>query len=272
MRSSRSIRWSLLGVPAVLALSALAIAGPVRAQEDAEAHPAHVHAGTCAELGDVVVPLEDVTGPAADDARSGPESAIPVEISETAVDLPLQEIIDGGHAINVHLSAEEIETYIACGDIGGAVRTDDAGDSEMIIGLGELNDSGYSGVAWLGADGDATTVKVALTEAGAAGATGAEGTPESGAAGGDSAAEATAVTIKDFAYSPNPIEVPVGGTVTWTNEDGVPHTATAVGDKAVLQSGAIASGASYSQTFDTAGSYDYYCEFHPNMKGTIVVE
>ena len=53
--------------------------------------------------------------------------------------------IDGDYAINVHLSADEIDTYIACGDIGGVVTTDEGEDQpELIIGLGELNDSGYT--------------------------------------------------------------------------------------------------------------------------------
>jgi plastocyanin len=52
----------------------------------------------------------------------------------------------------------------------------------------------------------------------------------------------------------------------------VPHTATAT-ERGVLQSGAIApDGGSFSQTFEAAGSLDYFCEFHPNMEGTIVVE
>ena len=97
-------------------------------------------------------------------------------------------------------------------------------------------------------------------------ATPAAGTPSAG--GG---AEEGGVAIADFAYDPETIEVPAGGTVTWTNEDGVPHTATAQ-DRDVLQSGTIAAGETYSQTFDEAGTIEYFCEFHPNMKGTVVVQ
>lgn len=126
-------------------------------------HPVHIHSGTCDQLGDVVVPLSDVSIPA-EDTIQGPASAHQVKFSETVVDMPLQEIIDGGHAINVHKSAEEIDVYIACGDIGGAVVTDEGGRTELIIGLGELNNSGHSGVAWLGSDGDKTEVSVILIE------------------------------------------------------------------------------------------------------------
>ena len=79
------------------------------------------------------------------------------------------------------------------------------------------------------------------------------------------------VDIKDFAFVPDPVEIPVGATVTWTNSDTVPHTATAQ-DREALQSGTLNQGDTFSQTFDEAGSFDYFCEFHANMKGTIVVQ
>lgn len=123
-------------------------------------HPVHIHAGTCAELGDVVVPLNDLAGPGGD--RTGPESAVPVTLSENIVDIPLQDIIDGGHAINVHLSNDEIDTYIACGDIGGVITTDDGGRQEMMIGLAEQNDSGYAGTVWLGPSADNTQTEVSI--------------------------------------------------------------------------------------------------------------
>jgi len=156
-------------LPAALAVAALALSGSVGLAQTPTAgvasHPAHIHAGTCADLGDIVVPLDDIAGPDAAAGRRGPETAIPIKTSETVVDLPLEEILAGDHAINVHLSADEIGTYIACGDIGGVVHEDEDGQSELEIGLGELNDSGYAGVAWLGTDGDQTEVAVVLIEA-----------------------------------------------------------------------------------------------------------
>ncbi len=156
---------------AVIALAAVTMLVPAslaqtpvsEADTAAEAHPVHIHSGTCETLGDVEAPLTDVTAPA-DATHEGPTSAHAIKTSETIVYMPLQEIIDGGHAINVHLSAEEIDTYIACGDIGGAVTTDEGGRTELIIGLGELNDSGHHGVVWLGADGEQTEVNVMLIE------------------------------------------------------------------------------------------------------------
>ncbi len=162
LRSSfgRSLR---LGLVAALGTLTLLAPGLAAQDDEAEIHPAHIHSGTCDQLGDVVLPLTDVA--AADDAmHEGAASAHPVKTSETIVDIPLQEIIDGGHAINVHESAEAIDVYIACGDIGGAVTTDEGGRTELIIGLGELNDSGHHGVAWLGADGEQTEVVIVLVE------------------------------------------------------------------------------------------------------------
>ena len=127
-------------------------------------HPAHIHAGTCDELGDVVLPLEDVADPAAEGERVGATTAHAVKTSRATVDAPLDEIIAGGHAINVHLSEDEIGTYIACGDVGGVLEVDDDGRTHLLIGLGELNDSGHTGTAWLGEDGDQTEVVVTLIE------------------------------------------------------------------------------------------------------------
>ena len=268
----RSVRFG-----AVISLTALSLLSPVMAAQDdeAEVHPAHIHSGTCAELGDVVAPLTEVAHIGADAERTGADSSIPVKTSVTVVDMPLQEIIDGGHTINIHLSPEEIDVYIACGDIGGVITMDEGEEeNELIIGLGELNESGHTGIAWLGADGDTTRVRVSLVEPGdmQAGTEGAqEATPVSAAAGAGAAAESLAVEIKGFAYNPPAIEVPVGGSVTWTNQDNAPHTATGL-DRDALQSGAIAFGESFTQTFDSSGTIEYFCEFHPNMKGSIVVE
>ncbi|MGH2618827.1 MAG: cupredoxin domain-containing protein [Thermomicrobiales bacterium] len=270
MYASRSALGRFLRVAPVAALAALSLLVPAFAAQDAdEAHPAHIHSGTCAELGDVVVPLADVALPTGE--ASGPASALPVKVSEMTVDVSLQEIIDGGHAINIHESADAIDIYIACGDIGGVVHEREEGEGiELAIGLGELNDSGHVGVAWLGSDGDQTHVTIELIEPQAASA-GAEAAQEPSPAAAAASADAIAVEIIDFAFDPPAIDVPLGGSITWTNGDTVPHTATGL-DREALQSGTIAAGESYSQAFDTAGTYEYFCEFHPNMKGSIVVE
>ena len=79
------------------------------------------------------------------------------------------------------------------------------------------------------------------------------------------------VTIQGFQFQPSSVTVQVGDTVTWANPAGEPpHTATS--DTGGWDTGSIAAGASASVTFDTAGSFPYHCEFHPQMTGTVTVE
>ena len=84
------------------------------------------------------------------------------------------------------------------------------------------------------------------------------------------ATASASVTIQDFAFGPGSISVAVGSTVTWTNQDSVSHTVTA--DDGSFDSGRLAQGATFSQTFDTPGTYTYHCAIHPSMTGTITVE
>ena len=83
------------------------------------------------------------------------------------------------------------------------------------------------------------------------------------------AAETVSVAIRDFAFSPATISVPVGTTVTWTNEDSEQHTATST--SGVWDSGILDTGGTFSFTFNTPGSFPYWCALHPSMRGTVVV-
>jgi hypothetical protein len=106
----------------------------------------------------------------------GSANAIPVLSSITTVDLAMADILAADHALNVHESAEDIGTYVACGDIGGAML----GEADILFGLAPMNNSGLSGVASLHDNGDGTTtVYVYLTQAGGGGAATPEATPMS---------------------------------------------------------------------------------------------
>lgn len=70
-------------------------------------------------------------------------------------------------------------------------------------------------------------------------------------------------------FSPNPVEVKVGETVTWINDDSGRHTVTS--KDGVFDSWMIGKGQSFRFTFDKAGEYPYFCGPHPNMVGTVVV-
>ena len=77
------------------------------------------------------------------------------------------------------------------------------------------------------------------------------------------------VGIDNFTFNPKVVTVKTGTTVTWTNNDDIPHT---VANPPKFKSKALDTGDKYSFTFTTPGSYSYFCSLHPHMTGTIVVE
>lgn len=79
----------------------------------------------------------------------------------------------------------------------------------------------------------------------------------------------TAVSISNFKFNPATLTVPVGATVTWTNQDEEPHTVA--GEDGSFHSPGMDTHGTYSFTFTTPGSYDYICSIHPFMTGTVVV-
>ena len=163
--------------------------------ETGQPHPAHIHVGTCDNLdpsplfplADVVIPVAGAEGGAASPAAATPMaspvtdmatpvdgagdtggatgSAVPAGQSTTVVPAGLADILAADHAINVHLSYEQADVYIACGTIGGMADA----NGNLFIGLAELNDSGYSGVAWLHDNGDGTTTVTVFLSTGLGG-------------------------------------------------------------------------------------------------------
>jgi plastocyanin len=76
------------------------------------------------------------------------------------------------------------------------------------------------------------------------------------------------VTIDNFTFSPKETTVAVGTTVKWVNHDDIPHTV--VEKKTTFRSKALDTDDSYSFTFASAGSFDYFCGLHPHMVGKII--
>ncbi|MBI3841803.1 MAG: cupredoxin domain-containing protein [Thaumarchaeota archaeon] len=75
-------------------------------------------------------------------------------------------------------------------------------------------------------------------------------------------------------YTPNQAKVKAGGKVTWKNDDTASHTVTSGKDATadgVFDSGLFASGKTFSFKFDKAGTFNYYCQVHPWMKGSVIV-
>jgi plastocyanin len=78
------------------------------------------------------------------------------------------------------------------------------------------------------------------------------------------------VNIDNFTFAPQRITVEVGTTVTWHNEDDIPHTVAS--SAKLFKSKVLDTGEKFSFTFTTAGLYEYFCGLHPHMTGTVVVE
>src|ERR671919_1683021 len=118
------------------------------------------------------------------------------------------------------------------------------------------------------------------TAGGANATTGITGnTTGTGTTGGEGGGTSVSIvpgssSLTTDAYQPNPVQVAVGDTVTWTNDDAQPHTATS-GQNATpdgtFDSSIMAPGATFEHTFTEAGEYPYFCLLHPNMVGTVSV-
>jgi plastocyanin len=118
----------------------------------------------------------------------------------------------------------------------------------------------------------------ATTTTGAGNATNAT-TTTAGTSGGGNATNSVSIvpgssTLTDTAYQPNPVQVSVGSTVTWTNDDAQPHTVSS-GQNATpdgtFDSGIMAPQGTFEHTFTEAGEFPYFCLLHPNMVGTVSV-
>ncbi len=99
------------------------------------------------------------------------------------------------------------------------------------------------------------------TGGGSGASTGASSTT-GGAAGG------VAITVQNFAFSPNPATAKVGEAVTFTNQDSVQHNIAVNGQ----ESGPIGQGQSWTVKIDKAGTYPITCKIHPSMSGSLEVK
>lgn len=78
------------------------------------------------------------------------------------------------------------------------------------------------------------------------------------------------IMLVNTSFSPAEKTVSKGTTVRWTNHDPYAHTVTSTTN--VFNSGNMNQGQSFEYTFNTAGIYDYYCQYHASiMKGKITV-
>jgi len=172
MTRTRVALWTvLLVIGALLATGASALAQDATPTTGGEDHPAHIHSGTCDNLGEVVYPLNNVqtytvdrsfsinpvASPAAGEVAPSPvvsiTSSTPVLFSFTHVaDANIVDLIAGGYAVNTHESAANIGNYIACGDIPTCTGITCPAVTGVVVPLSELNNSGYCGVANIESD------------------------------------------------------------------------------------------------------------------------
>jgi plastocyanin len=82
--------------------------------------------------------------------------------------------------------------------------------------------------------------------------------------------DANEITIDNFTFTPKELPVAVGTTVKWVNHDDIPHTV--VEKKTTFRSKALDTDDSYSFTFTSAGTFDYFCGLHPHMVGQVIVK
>jgi plastocyanin len=124
------------------------------------------------------------------------------------------------------------------------------------------------GIALAACSGAATTSNA---PAASSGATVAPASAASAVCAKASAKGSIEVEIEDFAFKTEPIQAKVGDTITWTNKDGTPHSASPDANPECATD-TLNKDASGSITYSVAGTYAYHCAIHPTqMKGTIVV-
>lgn len=83
-------------------------------------------------------------------------------------------------------------------------------------------------------------------------------------------ASTTQVRIDNFSFTPQTLTIDAGTTVTWTNNDDVPHNVVST-DK-VFKSKTMDTDEKFSYTFTKSGTYNYYCSIHPRMTASVIVK
>jgi hypothetical protein len=136
-----TLRHSLL-VTALFLTSAGVSVPHVSYAQDAIQRPAEIRSGSCASIGDSVVPLANVVAPGGDEV--GPAGVTPVEQSVTVVPQLLPDLLAGGFVVVIDKSIDEPGTPAACGVVGGML----AEDGSLAVGISPMEGSRLDGVAY----------------------------------------------------------------------------------------------------------------------------
>ncbi len=89
-------------------------------------------------------------------------------------------------------------------------------------------------------------------------------------AAGDRQATPNTITVDNFSFNAPVLTVSAGTTVTWVNQDDVPHKIVSTDKK--FSSPVLDTGGRFSHTFTAPGTYEYFCSIHPTMTGKVVVK
>ena len=84
-------------------------------------------------------------------------------------------------------------------------------------------------------------------------------------------AEGASVAMKSIEFKPKAVTVAKGRTVKWTNDDSVGHDVTGSDFKSG-SAGGISGGETFEHRFAKAGRFDYRCNVHLGMEGTVIVK
>ncbi len=113
--------------------------------------PVEIRSGSCAEPGEAIAALSPLTTPEGE--AQGQGEAIEAERSYTSVPLAMESLLTGETNITVPLNGDVDAVVIACGEFGGVVSE----GGSLVVKLSEQNDSGFTGIAYLGPEDEVTT-------------------------------------------------------------------------------------------------------------------
>lgn len=249
-----------IGVAVALLMALLSWSGGL-AQEASPPRPSHIHSGDCDELGEVIQPLTSLTEPAGETLGNG--DAVVAEAAFTSIPQTLDELLAEDHALKVHLSKEQIQTYLACGDIGGRLDANGA----LIVGMKELDGSGYAGIAYLQPAANGTTsvsvmiAKVIPTAAGDTVAEAAATEAPAAAESADAAPEIVDVTLSEFTID-MPTELAAGPIrFSISNTGNAPHNFVIEGEgvNKRLATNISPGGSAFLNANLAPGTYTVFC-------------
>jgi plastocyanin len=201
-------------------------------------------------------------------------------LNQTRTGLLLNDSLSDGVANN---DVEKLEA--ALGKMNGGITDMEIGPDGLVYVVSEkgkimrlepigtnVTETGTAGI-------NGTATNATDTGGGATEATGATGDGDGGGGGGANTTGVSTLpgssTLTDTAYQPNPVQVSVGDTVTWTNDDSTIHTVTSGQNgqpDGKFDSSIMAPQQTFEHTFtEGAGEYPYFCVLHPNMVGTVSV-